>query len=184
MRWRRLLVVMLILASALPGVALAQDDDAELAAIEERIWQDDRVLERQRIWVVSTGRAADRLRVDVISPRSDARAFMRERYGPRITVDVVAKRRFRRVRTSWQRYKVLGPRRIRIEWGCANELLRLRRRETRRRVVVTVVERAYNGPQTDDCRIRRKTVRLKRPLGDRVVVDGKTGRRRTPVKRL
>ena len=178
--------LLLIVALAVPAAAVAADSP-EATALEERIWKDDRVLENAGIHLSSTWVKDDFVHVDVISARRDARAYMSERYGSRVRVTVIAKRLYSQVKTAWSKYRVLGRgRRIRIVWGTnsAFKFLRVRKREGPRRVVLTVVERAPNGPVTMAGQTRAATIRLRRPLGDRRVFDGSTGRPRQRVKRL
>jgi hypothetical protein len=84
-----------------------------------------------------------------------------------------------------KRTRVLGyeqlhrPRVIRIIWltNSAFGVVRVRVREGRRRVVVTVIERVPGGNYTMVGEQRVRTLKLNRPLGSRALIDGATGRR-------
>ena len=87
----------------------------------------------------------------------------------------------RTVRTPWQEYTPSPNGRALRIWWCTNSaygLKRVRVREGRRRVVITVLHRAPNGPTTQAALCRGKRVRLRAPLGTRRVIDGATGKRR------
>jgi hypothetical protein len=98
-----------------------------------------------------------------------------------VRVRVDANRRSRLVRTRWDSYTPSTSGRKLTIWWTTNSVFHLeqvRVREGRRRVVVTVIERAPNGIVTLVGLARYKRVRLKQPLGGRVVIDGATGKRR------
>jgi hypothetical protein len=74
--------------------------------------------------------------------------------------------------------RLASPHAIRVIWltNSAFGVERVRVREGRHRVVVTVIERVPRAPYTMAGEQRAKRLRLKRPLGTRAVIDGATGR--------
>jgi hypothetical protein len=175
-------VVLFALAVGAPSAG-AGGSGTELQQLDERIWDDYRALTRLGIYLESSSveEERDRIVVSVITRRGDAQEVMTERYGDKVRVKVIARRRYSHVRTRWDEYTPLrGGTRLRIWWltNSAFKLERVRVREGRKRVVITVIERAPNGNVTQAGEYRNHLVRLRRPLGGRVVVDGANGKRR------
>jgi hypothetical protein len=86
-------------------------------------------------------------------------------------------------RTRLQGYeRTRDPRAVRVVWitNSAFDLTRVRVREGRRRVVVTVIERVPGGVVTMMAEQRVKLVKLSRPLGTRALIDGASGKRSPP----
>jgi hypothetical protein len=151
------------------------------AQVADRIWDEQAQLERLGIYVTSIAPdgESDRVDVDVITRRGDAQAVMQQRYGSQVRVQVIARRRFVLQRTRIGTYEPLqGGRAIRVVWltNSAYDLVRVRAREGRRRVVVTILERVWQGNNTLAGEQRAKRVTLRRPLGTRSVIDGATGK--------
>jgi hypothetical protein len=174
----RVIAVVVAIAAIGGGVAARAETPEALA---QRISHDQRQLERLGIYVTSIAPDAesDRVEVDVITRRSDAQAVMQQRYGSQVRVKVVARRRFVVKRTRVGNYEPLpGGRAIRVVWltNSAFDLVRVRAREGRRRVVVTILERVWQGNNTMAGEQRVKTLKLGRPLGTRAVIDGATGK--------
>jgi hypothetical protein len=172
-------IAALLLTAAVCGTAVAYA--ASPAQVAERIWNDSAQLERLGIYVIATApdEDSDRVEVDVITRRGDAQAVLEDRYGSQVRVRVVARRRYVVTRTRMGRYEPLrGGHALRITWltNSAFDLVRVRVREGRRRVVVTILERVWQGNNTMAGEQRVKTVRLRRPLGGRKVIDGARSR--------
>ena len=178
--------VLVVLALAGLTAATATAADPELKQIERQIWKDEKALSDQGIWLSGTAREDDRdvVHVWVITRRKDVKQAMADRYGPKVRVTVIANRRSQLVRTRWDSWAPKpGGRRIRI-WWMTNSVFKLdhvRVREGRRRVVITVIERAPNGPVSLVGLYRNKLVKLHRPVWGRVVIDGATGKKRPLV---
>lgn len=176
-------MLLVLVALAFGAGAAVAGSSPELSQLQRRIERDMRALDRVgiHVTVIDAVPSRDVVRVEVITRRRDVREYMAGRYGPKVRVKVVATHLYRRVRTRWDQYTPLrGGRRLRIWWltNSAYPLVRVRAVEGRRRVVVTVIERAPNGPHTDAGLYKNHVVRLRAPLGSRAVIDGATGKRR------
>lgn len=178
-------VVVFVLMLGLTGllVAPATAADPELQRIERQIWDDQHALERLGIYVRVTDVEPDGdvVQVDVITRRRDVKQVMADRYGPRLRVKVIANRVSQLTRTRWDSWAPRpGGRALRIWWetNSVYKLDHVRVREGRRRIVVTVIERAPNGPVTAAAKFVNHLVHLRRPVRGRTVIDGATGRKR------
>jgi hypothetical protein len=115
----------------------------------------------------------------VITERTDAAAYFRERYGPRISVRVIAT-----ALTSpgcaglWDAAAGPGPNEVTIGWegGGGATFDHAQVAEYADRVVIGVVAQRPNGVRTADLRREQATVTLSSPLGGRAVIDATTGR--------
>jgi hypothetical protein len=175
----RVMAALLVIAALSGGVAAWGAAPADVA---DRISDDQAQLERFGIYVTSIAPddESDRVEVDVITRRGDAQALMQQRYGSQVRVRVVARRRFVRQRTRVGSFESLqGGRAIRVIWltNSAYDLVGVRVREGRQRVVVTILERVWQGNNTMAAEQRAKRITLRRPLGTRAVIDGATGKR-------
>jgi hypothetical protein len=142
-------------------------------------------------WIATTSPNIERNRVLVrlMTARTDHAEYFAGRYGPLVATEVIATEptRLRCSKTLGYRLSRSG-RSLRLwyESGGGARLEQVELRERARRVHVGVVERVSNGPITADLRIETRTIRLRRPLGDRRVVDAGTGQtvRRLTCRRL
>jgi hypothetical protein len=182
----RIVIAVAVLALGSLVTATATAADSELTRIERQIWKDQRALQKLGIWLEGTNVDTDRdvVQVDVITRERDVKQVMADRYGPKVRVQVMANRRSRLIRTRWDSWAPKpGGKRIRIWWmtNSAFGLEKVRVREGRRRVVITVIERAPNGYVTMAGEYRNHLVRLRKPVWGREVIDGATGKKRPLV---
>jgi hypothetical protein len=148
-----------------------------LVRLQDRI--DWRAAERAGLFITATGPDIDTttVEVEVITERTDAAAYFRERYGPRVRAIVTATELYStRCANLWD--YVAGGTRLTIGWEAGGDVRfdHAEVAETDESVTVGVVVQSFNGPQTADSRREDAVVELSRPLGDRKVVDATTGK--------
>ena len=132
--------------------------------------------------VVGTAPDIDRneVQVELITARTDHRAYFAERYGPHVRTKVIA-----RTLTSPGCGDLFGwlpgpdPTQIVLmfEAGGGTVADHAEVIEHADRVEVALVVQVPNGPTTSESRTERFTVTLAAPLGDRPIVDVQTGKR-------
>ena len=150
-----------------------------LDRLRDRI--DARAAARDGIHLSGSSYDTDRATVDldVITGRTDAAAYFRERYGPRIRVRVIARTLYSpQCTTLWDAVAGPGPTELTIGWeaGGGARFDHVEVAEYDDRVVIGVVAQAPNGFRTADSRRGQHTLTLSRPLGARKVIDATTGR--------
>ena len=117
--------------------------------------------------------------VELITTRTDHAEYFRNRYGP-VTTEVVATSRTRLECAKAGYYDVSASgRSLLLHWstGHGRKVERVELVEHPDRVELGIVERAPNGPVTDEGLTAEHRVDLGAPIGDRPVVDAATGRR-------
>ena len=152
--------------------------------LSERMIRDDQYLEAHGITIFSTGVDFDReiLTVEVAAADEDtASALVRERYGERVDIDVVASSAFIVEDVAWECWTP-GPGADELSvWLLdstdGSDLLPLVS-ETEHQVVVTLRGPRWQGASLAMANKVEKRIQLAAPLGARHVVDGATGMRR------
>lgn len=156
----------------------------QLGNLSERIVADRQALAEDGFRLQSTAShsAVNAVVVELITRRRDAESYFRDRYGPAVTTNVLARRPTRLECSSPDSYR--GGRdatTLRIHWLTgSSRVVAIRVREGPRKVAIGIVERVKNGAVRLVGINRRRKVELRRPLGDRQVVGATTGR---PVDR-
>jgi ribosomal protein S28E/S33 len=151
----------------------------QLDQIADRIAREDGLLEREGFTVAVSGADYEVgvVEVELMTRRDDAAEFFRERYGP-VRVEVIARETHSIVRTPATGFRTEGRTLIvHYDTGGGAQFVRVDVTEQDDRVEVTVIERRWNGPVTADLLRTAHEVELSRPLDDRAVIDGATGRR-------
>jgi hypothetical protein len=118
--------------------------------------------------------------VEVITARSDVRAFFARRYGDAVLLRVIATRPTRLACVPVGAYTPAPDgRSLLVRWtsGSAAKFVRMFVAETTTTVRVGAIERVPNGPVEEAGAERTATVALAAPLGPRTVLDAETGRR-------
>ena len=157
---------------------LVELSERALDRLRDRV--DTRAAARDGIHVSSTSYDTDAAKVDlgVITERTDAAAYFRARYGPRIRVRVIAKTLYSpRCTNLWDAVAGPGPAELTIGWeaGGGAKFDHVEVAEHDDRVVIGVVAQVPNGFRTADSRREQHTLTLSRPLGGRTVIDATTG---------
>lgn len=122
----------------------------------------------------------NRVRIEVITRRTDAEAYFRARYGPGVTTDVIATELTSPACAGLFDYRPAPDGRsitVGYEAGGGARFDRFELVEHADRVEIAIVVQRSNGPVTSDSRRAEATVPLSAPLGSRHVVDAVTGRR-------
>ena len=169
------------LTALLVLVALAgcgeQEPAASPDAVRDRILADTDELAAEGFHVKTAGVDAGRVKIGLITDRDDHAEYFRERYGP-VDTEVIATDLYSIERNEITGYRADG-RSLTLFYGTGGgaELERVEVDEGAERVEVAIVERVPNGPRTLELQLADETVRLDRPLGDRVVIDAATGDR-------
>ena len=153
-----------------------------LSRAQDRVGRDDDALEAAGFHVQSTGHDISRnvVVVDLATRRTDARAYFAQRYGRRVKPVVRAKDpTVVECATAVTFERSPDPQTLTIGYdsGGGATFERLELTETADQVEVGVVERASSGPRTADYERGRTTITLASPLGDRPVIDARSGRR-------
>lgn len=148
-----------------------------LGRLQDRI--DWRAAERDGFFISTTSPNIDTTTVDLelITERTDAAAYFRERYGPRVRAVVTATELYSPRCTSLWDYVADGTR-LTIGWeaGGQVEFDHAEVAETDESVTVGVVVQSFNGVQTADSARADHVIELSRPLGARKVIDATTGK--------
>ncbi|RKQ90960.1 hypothetical protein C8N24_0776 [Solirubrobacter pauli] len=149
--------------------------DRDLRKVADKLWKDSKALEAEGFYLTGTGHAADGfLRVDLITKRTDFKAYFAERYGDMLRIEVEATEPYGFQCTASGSYRVAADGMsvtVSYETGGGNERARVEVTEFPDRVEVGLVEKVYNGPNTADLRYETYAAPLAAPLGDRPVVD-------------
>jgi hypothetical protein len=149
--------------------------DRDLNKISDKLWKDEKALAAQGFHLTSTGHAADGyLHVELITKRTDYKAFFAKRYGDGIRIEVEATEVYGFECTALGSYRVAADGMsldVSYSTGGGNEFARMEVTEFPDRVEVGVVEKVYNGPNTADLRGEVRPAALGAPLGDRPVID-------------
>ena len=149
--------------------------DRELERIADRLWKDSKALAAEGFHLTGTGHAADGyLHVDLITKRTDFKAYFAKRYGDAVKIEVGATELYSFQCTASDSYRVAEDGlslTVTYSTGGGNEFARMEVTELADRVEVGVVEKVYNGPNTDDLRVMSHVAALSAPLADRPVVD-------------
>lgn len=153
----------------------------DLERVQNRISDDSDALERLGLHWTSVGVDMDHndVLVEVITTRNDAAAVFRRRYGPAVRVKVIA-----RTLTSPECTDVYGYRPgpdpdslfVSYESGGGARFDHAVVQETADAVTVAIVVQAPNGPRTADSAIASQLITLAGPLGNRKVIDRRTGK--------
>jgi hypothetical protein len=155
-------------------VALSERD---LSRLQDRIdWE---AAERDGFFISTSGPDIDTTTVELelITERTDAAAYFREHYGPRVRAIVIATELYSPRCTNLWDYVADGTR-LTIGWeaGGGAKFDHAEVVETDERVTVGVVVQSFNGVQTADSARADHVIELASPLGDRRVVDATTGK--------
>ena len=155
--------------------------ERQLDELADRIVDDEDELERAGFHLQDaygdgdTGTAY----VGLITARTDAAAYFRNRYGP-VTVEIYATELTSLECVDVGAYEISATGRslvLRWETGHGTTVERVDVAEYGDRVELGVVERSPNGATTAEGRSAKHRVGLSQPLGDRAVVDMADGRR-------
>jgi hypothetical protein len=154
----------------------------------ERVYEaiEPGALRREGIQAVSWGIEGDRVRLDVTTPRPDAKEVVARLYGPAVAVTVLGPTRTFLACNSPETYRLGGDGRTLTLTFFHSGSIDPRRVELVERageVRVGVVIEVPHGPITADRVTYRLRVRLSRPLGRRVVRSIVTGRTVRPERR-
>ena len=154
-------------------VALSYRDMERLAA---RIMKAGADRDGIRVTYAEPDIGTNTVQVSVITTRTDAAAYFRARYGPRVRTRVVATELYSLRCRSLHDYVPDGAR-LTIGWEAGGRVTldHIEVAEYDDRVEIGVVVQSYNGVQTLESRRVDALVELSRPLGDREVVDATTG---------
>jgi hypothetical protein len=130
-----------------------------------------------------------RVAVDLVTARTDHARYFAERYGPAVVTRVIATEPTYLSCAQTRGYRLSpGGRSLRLLYfsGGSGRFERVELTERGGRVDVGIVERRSHGFETADLRFESRVIRLRRPLGDRRVVDAGTGKavRRVRCRRL
>ena len=164
---------------------------AELEAISDRIADESDELAALGVqWMASgVGAEANRVEVEVVAADAEsARRILEGRYGPVIAVEWLGTEAWGLEKVPWQLWAVdRTGRNLTVHYSTlrAYEFERADLTEDEHEVIVDVFERAFQGGHRLIGATREATVELERPLGDRRVIDGTTGRvreRRIPTE--
>jgi hypothetical protein len=151
-----------------------------LTHLANSLWKDAKPLRAAGFILSSSGVGAFTASADVITARSDAKAYFRERYGSALRVTVIAKQETALECAASGTYSIAPDGTgITVYWttggGAKTERVELTERADQ--VEVGVVERVPNGPRTLEATGAQQTVALSAPLGDRPVYDAANGLR-------
>jgi hypothetical protein len=112
--------------------------------------------------------------LEVITRRTDARRYFRDRYGPHVRPKVIATERTSPGCAAIKGYRLSADGRsvtVFYESGGGAEFDHAELHETDERVEIGIVVQAPNGPRNADSRTAEHTVALAQPLGNRRVVN-------------
>jgi hypothetical protein len=157
----------------------------DLRRIQDRISDDFEALDDEGLHPVDVGVDMDRnvVAVEVITARRDAAAVFRRRYGPTVRVRVLA-RRLTSPRCGTIYGYALGSDpaslTLSLETGGGQTFDHAVVQEGPDAVRVALIVQSPNGIQTLESHVVREVVTLAAPLGDRPVIDLRTGK---PLKR-
>ena len=159
---------------------LVELSERDLDRLRDRI--DTKAAARDGIHVSGSSYDTDTATVEleVITERTDAAAYFRERYGPRIRVRVIATTLYSPACSNlWDYVAGPEPAQLTIGWeaGGGGRFDHVEVAEYPDRVVIGVVVQAPNGPRTAESRRADHVLTLAAPLGDRAVIDATTGKR-------
>ncbi len=154
--------------------------ERELHRLADRIWDDQKQLERAGFYLSSTGsgNAANRVRVDLFTARTDAAAYFRKRYGAAVEVTVGAREPYS-LRCVESGSYTINPDGLGIVLGVSGEGKpeRVEVTEFPDRIEVGAVQRVYNGASALVETTVRQPVALTAALGTRAVIDAASGKR-------
>ena len=149
--------------------------DRELEKIADRMWKDQKALAAEGFHLSGTGHAADGyLHVDLITKRTDFKAYFKKRYGDALKIEIEATELYSFQCTGSGSYRVAEDGMsltVTYSTGGGNQFARMEVTEFPDHVEVGVVEKVYNGSNTADLRSMIENAPLSAPLGDRPVVD-------------
>jgi len=149
--------------------------DHELEQIAKQLWKDAKRLDAAGFHLESTGHAADGyLHVELITKRTDYKAYFTKRYGKALKFEVYAIDVYSYVCSASKSYRVAEDGMsvtVAYDSGGQNQFARIEVSEFPDHVEVGVVEKVYNGGNTDDLRFETAVAKLSAPLGDRPVLD-------------
>jgi hypothetical protein len=151
-----------------------------LTHLANSVWKDAKRLRAAGFILTSTGVGAFTADADVITTRTDAKAYFRRRYGAGLKVSVIATEETELECAASGTYSIAPDgKSITVYWttggGAKTERVELTERADQ--VEVGVVERVPNGPRTLEAIGAEQTVALSAPLGGRAVYDAATGLR-------
>jgi hypothetical protein len=171
-------------------VHLARYSEAELEAISDRITEESDELEALGVKWMGSGVdvEANCVEVEVVaSDEESARGILEDRYGAAVTVEWLGTEDWVREMVPWQLWTIdESGRSLTVHYATfrAYQLERAECQEDEHEVAVKVFVRAPHSVKTIGATFEA-TVELERPLGDRRVIDGATGRlreRRIPME--
>ena len=149
--------------------------DRELAKLADKLWKDSEALAAEGFHLSGTGHSADGyLHVDLITKRTDYKAYFAKRYGDGLKIEIEATELFAFHCTGSSSYRVAADGLsldVTYSTGGGNQFARIEVTEFPDRVEVGVVEKVFNGANTADLRITSQAAPLSAPLADRPVVD-------------
>jgi hypothetical protein len=156
-------------------IELALHTAAELDALLTRIEADADLLEAEGIGVIGAAADRGRVRVEVVTRTpAETAAWLYERYGPAIQVDVAGPDPYEETLIGATGYRETDGG-IEVRYGRAGELVRIETVEGEE-VVVGVVERVRRGARAAIYREGWAPVPLSAPLAGRRVRDAVSGR--------
>lgn len=164
-------------------VERARHTEAELEALADRLFADDEELAALglRLGIVGADVAEGVVRVEAqAEDPAAAERLLAERYGDAVRVDAIVTDAEMVEAVAWQLWDEPEPGVVRVHYAAMAVFVPERAdvEEGEDAIRVTVFERAPGLVNTLGAANRSATVRLARPVGDRAVVDGATGRRR------
>jgi hypothetical protein len=154
----------------------------ELARLGDRIYGDRKPLEKAGFHLASSAVAFEGyVELDVITRRTDARAYFRKRYGAgalKVTVHIGDVYSLSCAAASSYEIAPDGLA-LTVRWasGGGAKPIRIEVTEFADHVEVGAVERVYNGPREDDATVLSFAGALSAPLGGRPVIDAANGLR-------
>jgi hypothetical protein len=168
---------------ALLRVVLARLPLTELEARVARVMTDDSRLRSEGVEVVSAGIdvPANQLDLEVMAPNEDhARLILVERYGEPIHVHYLGPRNKRVEAIPWQRWMTRGGPDLTVFYvtNAMNSTDRVDVHEDSDAIRVGVFEETAVGATALPAAVRQVHVDLDAPVGNRLVIDGATGRER------
>lgn len=152
--------------------------ERELRRIQNSIDFDG--LEHEGIIVLAASTEPDRVRVEIVSERTDAEEVLRRRYGPALSVETVATTRTFLACSSPATYRVAEDgRTLHVTYLDSGSVdpLHVEVDESATEVRLGIVSEVPYGAINADATTYRLSVTLAEPLGDRVVRSIGTGRR-------
>jgi hypothetical protein len=154
----------------------------ELERLNDRVYGQRKALGKAGFHLVSSSVAFEGyVELDVITRRTDARAYFRKRYGAgAIKVTVYIGDEYSLSCAAASSYEIAPDGlALTVRWnsGGGAKPIKIEVTEFADHVEVGAVERIYNGPRNDDATILSLAGALSAPLGDRPVIDAANGQR-------